>query len=321
MKMRLSSIWMLACASAVITAVPTHAAKLIVPRETSAILDKIYSLDTEGATQDAQRMQQERPAHPLGYLLEAEALWWRIWCSSAEFKYGMTYANHRAKFPGDQRYLDLAAKVSALANRALEKHESAEMHFYAGMGDGLSARLYALRWENRNTARAGVHAREHLLRAITIDPEMADADFGLGLYNYYVDTLGSLARMLRFFMGIPSGSKQRGIQQLKHVIAEGTLTSSLAIFYLAISLHRYDHRYAEALEVITPLAAKYPGNPLFQLVRGDLYAKLNRKQQALACYRAAVRAPIPDPECWAHIQQLAKASVEALSDHANMPEH
>ena len=76
---------------------PARSARLIPPPEAPAILDKIYSFDLDGATDAAKRMQQERPTHPLGYLLEAEALWWRIWCTSAEFKYGMTDARRRPK--------------------------------------------------------------------------------------------------------------------------------------------------------------------------------------------------------------------------------
>jgi len=88
------------------------------------------------------------------------------------------------------------------------------MQFYAGMAEASAARLYGLRAENRNTARSGVRAREHFLRAKALDPGLADVDLGLGLYNYYVDTLSSLARILRFFMGIPGGSKQEGIRCL-----------------------------------------------------------------------------------------------------------
>jgi len=49
-------------------------------------------LRPRGAVEAAKRMEQELPNHPLGYLLEAEALWWRIWCTSADFKYGMSDA-------------------------------------------------------------------------------------------------------------------------------------------------------------------------------------------------------------------------------------
>jgi tetratricopeptide (TPR) repeat protein len=287
------------------------AEKLTLPSGASATLDKIYSFDTEGAIADARRLQSEQPDHPLGYLLEAEALWWRIFCTSAEYKFGMTDARHRPKMARDQHYLDLAVKASSIALAHIKNHETAEMQFYAGMGDAFVARFDGLRGENRATARAGVHAREHFLRAIQLDPELVDAEFGLGLYNYYVDTLSAVAKFLGFFMGIPGGNKQEGIRQLEHDAAEGVLTSSVARFYLALNLHRYDQQYEKALRAIGPLVEKYPSNPVFQLARGDLYAKLGRKEQALACYRAAAAVAIQDAECHARVQELVRALLVA----------
>jgi tetratricopeptide (TPR) repeat protein len=295
------------------SAMPARSYSFTSPPGTSAILDRIYSFDLDGAIESAKNMQHERPNHPLGYLLEAEALWWRIWCTSADFKYGMSDARRRQKLPADQHYLELAARALSLAEVEIKKNDSAEMQFYAGMAEAAAARLYGLRAENRNTARSGVRARDHLLRAKTIDPSLADADFGLGLYNYYVDTLSAAARILRFFMGIPGGSKQDGVRLLEHAIAEGVLTSSIARFYLALNLHRYDLQYEKALNVLTPLVEKYPANPLFELARGDLFAKLGRKQQALASYRAANALPLRDPECRLRVQELARASLAALN--------
>src|SRR5258708_12259594 len=97
------------------------------------------------------------------------------------------------------------------------------MQFYAGMAEASLARLYALRGENRNAARSGVRAREHLLRAKTLDPDLADADFGLGLYNYYVDTLSAIPLFLRFFFAIPAGSKQEEFLPLNPPYAHGIL--------------------------------------------------------------------------------------------------
>jgi tetratricopeptide (TPR) repeat protein len=286
-----------------------------------AVIEEIYSGEMESAIDGARRMQLDQPEHPLGYLLEAEALWWKIWCASADFKWGMSDARRRPKLAADQHYFDLAAKVSKLAEVQLKQHETPEMLFYAGMGDAMAARLYALRVENRNAARAGVRAREHFLRALSLDPELADADLGLGLYNYYVDTLSTLARVLRFFMGIPGGSKQDGIRQLQTAIAQGVLTSDVARFYLALNLHRYDQRYEQALAVISPLVEKYPSNPLFQLARGDLFAKLGRKRQALACYRAAESLAVRDPECRERIHQLVHASLAALGSGSDSAGH
>jgi tetratricopeptide (TPR) repeat protein len=293
-------------------AAPAGASNLDLPPETAGVLEQIYSFHLDPAVEEARRMQQERPDHPLGYLLEAEALWGKIWCTSAEFKYGMSDARHRQKLEADHRYFDLAAKVTSLADSQITQRETAEMQFYAGMGEALAARMYGLRWEGRNTARAGVRAREHLMRAKALSPDLADADLGLGLYNYYVDTLSGMAKILRFFMGIPGGTKQEGIRLLEHDIAAGVLTPDVARFYLSINLHRYDQRYDRALAVISPLAEKYPSNPLFQLARGDLYGKLGRKEQALACYRQAAVLPVQDAECRARIQQLVSSSLGAL---------
>jgi|SRR5882724_5737002 len=298
---------------AVLAAVaPLRCASLDVPPAAVTVMDQIYSGDLGSAIEGSRRLQQEQPEHPLGYLLEGEALWWRIWCTSAEFRYGMTYPRHRAKLAADQHYLDLAAKATSLADTRIASHDSAEMQFYAGMGDALLARIYGLRGENRSGARAGVRARGRLLRAIALDPNLADAYMGLGLYNYYADTLSATARVLRFFMGIPGGNKQEGIQQMQRAIAQGVLTPPEARFYLAINLHNYEQKYELALKIAGPLAEKYPSNPIFQLIQGDLYAKLGRKESAAECYRAAATRRVNDPECNDHIRDLVRASLAAI---------
>ena len=287
------------------------ASELSLPPGTDTILEHIYSGRLDLAIPEAQALEHERRDHPLGYLLEAEARWWQIWCLSADYKYGMSLPRHRGKVAADQTYLDIVAKAEALATTRLGQHESAEMHLYAGMAGGLAARMYGLRAENRAAARAGVRAREHFLRALALDPALADADMGLGLYNYYVDTLSTIARVLRFFMGIPGGSKEEGIRQLRLAIDHGQLTPALARYYLAVCLHLYDQKYEQALQVATPLVEKYPENPIFRLVRGDLYGKLGRKELAIADYRAAGAVQITDAGCRKRIEQLVRESLAA----------
>jgi tetratricopeptide (TPR) repeat protein len=287
----------------------SNAGNLVLPPGTQAILDHIYSGRGDLAIPEGQALQRERSSHPLGYLLEAEARWWEIWCAASEDKYGMTMPRHKEKQASDQQYLDLAAKAESLAAASLAQQETAEMHFYAGMAEAQTARMYALRGENRATAREGVRAREHLLRALALDPTLSDADFGLGLYNYYVDTLSTMARVLRFFMGIPGGSKDEGIRQLRQAMEHGEITSAEARFYLAINLHNYDQKYEEALEVITPLVEKYPENPIFLMARGDLYGKLGRKPQAIADYRAAERGKFGNAACREKVEQLARKAL------------
>jgi len=85
------------------------------------------------------------------------------------------------------------------------------------MAGGLASRMLGLRAERIGQLRAPGFGRESIfLRALALDPSLADAHMGLGLYNYYVDTLfDDCAGVLRFFMGIPGGSKEDGIRQLQ----------------------------------------------------------------------------------------------------------
>jgi tetratricopeptide (TPR) repeat protein len=295
---------------------PRNAERLQLPEDSEAIVEHIYSWQLDRAIPEAKQMQQQFPEHPLGYLLEGEAQWWRIWCMAAEYRYGMSLPRHREKRESDQAHLEVVNKAAALAEASLKRQESAEMHLYAGMADAQLARMYGLRSELRNAARAGVAARAHFQRALALDPSLADACAGLGLYNYYVDTLSTAARMLRFVMGIPGGSKAEGIRLMQRAIAEGVLTPTAARFELAISFHKYDQRYEDALAVIGPLTERFPQNPIFQLARGDLYAKLGRTQQAIAAYQAAVAANSGDEECRRKIQQLARESLAAVNGEA-----
>jgi len=294
-------------------AAPPH--NLVLPANVPGILDHIYSGRRDLALEETHQLEQQSPNDPLGYLLEAEVEWWRIWFASAEFKYGMTTARRRDKSPADAHYFELTSKAYLLAETSLRQRDSGEMRLYAGLADALAGRLYSLRGEYRATARAGVRSRENFLKALALDPTLSDAYLGLGLYNYYVDTLSTVARVLRFVMGIPGGSKQEGIRQLQRAMNEGQLTSALARFYLAQNLHAFDQQYEQALQVLNPLVEKYPGDPIFLLARGDLYAKLGRKALADASYRAASAAAerVPEAECRAKVGLLVKESLAALN--------
>jgi len=290
------------------------ATTLALPPNTAAILDHIYSGRRDLALSEIHQMEELAPDQPLGYLLEAEADWWKIWCVSAEFKYGMTMARHHRKAPSDEHYLELTTKAYNLAENRLQQQNAADMHLYAAMADALAARLYGLRGEYHATAKAGVRARENFLVAVKMDSTLTDAYTGLGLYNYYVDTLSMLAKAMRFLMGIPGGTKEEGIRQLEKGMNEGQLSAPLARFYLALNLFNYDQKYERALEVATPLTEKYPKNPIFQLMRGELNAKLGRKQPAEAAYHAAERdiPEVPEPDCRARIKELVDQSLQAL---------
>jgi hypothetical protein len=274
----------------------------------------MYSGNSDQAIVLARNLEAAGPEHPLGYLIEADVLWWKIYCKWLERKYNTidSWSHQRAPEPDDDAYLALADKVTQLAAAGIAKKDTAEMELYAGLGYASRARLLGLRYEKTATARAGVEGRKHLLRCLELDPDMADANLGLGLYNYYVDTLSAMAKVLRFFMGIPGGDKRVGLRQLETAATKGELTQTEARYNMAKSLRNYDHDYTRALAAALPLTTEFPENPIFLLIAGDIAAKLGHNGEAAMRFRAAAAAPMEDARCAERVRQIAHEALAAL---------
>lgn len=293
--------------AAILGAPAAFAGNPVLPPEAQQGLEKLNGGDPDGAIALFRALQASAPDHPLGYLLESEALWWKTYCATLEVKWGMVVTGKRGQQSGDEEYVALAEKTIRLAAARSVKKESAEMHLYMGLALALEARLYGMRSENRATARVGVRAREEFLRAKQLDPQMTDADTGLGLYNYYIDTLSGLIKVLRFFMGIPGGSKQEGIRQLESAMNGGGMTAVEARFYLAKNLRTYDQQYERAAVIIEPLTQRYPHNAVFNLLLGNFNLELNRKEKAVASLRAVVDQACCEIACATRVRVLANS--------------
>jgi hypothetical protein len=294
-----------------------RAAELEIPAEAKQAIDLMYLGKTDQAIALARELEAARPEHPLGYLIEADILWWNIYCKWSERKYNTidAWSHTRPADADDNAELALADKVAQLAQASIAKSDTAEMELYAGLGYASRARLLGLRYEKTPVARAGVEARKHLLRCLELDPSMADAYLGLGLYNYYVDTLSAMAKILRFFMGIPGGDKREGLRQLEIASTQGQLTQLEARFNMAKNLRNYDFDYARAEQSAAELVAKYPGNCIFLLLAGDIEQKLGHTQEAAAKFRSAAVAPWENAACADKAHRLATDALASLNAH------
>ncbi len=293
---------------------PARANELNIPPEATKAIELMYQGKPEEAVTLARQLETARPEHPLGYLIEADVLWWNIYCKWSERKYNTidAWSHTRPADADDNADLALSDKVASLAEASIAKSDTAEMELYAGLGYASRARLLALRYEKMPVARAGVEARKHLLRCLELDPGMADANLGLGLYNYYVDTLSAMAKILRFFMGIPGGDKRVGLRQLEIASTKGELTQMEARFNMARSLRNYDFDYARAEEAAAPLLTAHPANCIFLLLAGDIEQKLGHTEEATAKFRSAETTPWDETGCADRAHKLANEALVSL---------
>jgi hypothetical protein len=117
-------------------------------------------------------------------------------------------------------------------------------------------------------------------------------------------------------MGLPGGDKQLGIQQMEDAMVHGELTAVDARFYLSKNLRVYDQQYSRALEILEPLAERYPQNPIFPLFIGNLNALLARNERAAASYHAAenlaAAAPASEGACRARVEALVREGLRII---------
>ena len=104
---------------ALVLCVPAaQAKKLNAPPEAREGLRLMYAGDTARAIELFRKVQQAHPDSPLGFLLEVNALWWRMYCAACEIKWNTIDAYKRGKLPEDDEYFRLADKAIALGDFA-----------------------------------------------------------------------------------------------------------------------------------------------------------------------------------------------------------
>jgi tetratricopeptide (TPR) repeat protein len=244
--------------------------------------------DLDAADSVFHEIQRSDPQSPLGYLLEADALWWKIYYSTAHLLDPDVFdVAAQDVSPFDSHFADLIRVATTRAEiRIRGQQDVARNTLYAGMAYALLARLDGLRGKDFATSRAGKKMHSALLSAVEMDPNLIDANLGLGTYDYYVDTLSVPLRLLRVLGSLPAGNRARGLQLLQMTAERGDLLCGEAKFYLAKDYSRpSEKKYRQSLELFQQLSRDYPQNPLWTLLSASLENHLGEATRADDLFR------------------------------------
>ena len=279
-------------AVALAQSVPANAAQPSEDEEARAAgrrgLDLMMDGDLNGAIEIFRDIQKQDPQSPVGYLLEADAVWWKIYYATANLVDPDVFAaTDRPSTPQDAHFGDLLGiTISKSDARIKANQEVARNYLYQGMAYALRARLEGLRDRDLPTARAGKKMRTLLLKALELDPSLTDAYLGVGIYNYFVDTLSAIVKILGFFIGLPGGSRVEGLKQMQLASEKGDLTRAEAKFYLAKDFSRpLEHQFDRSMQLFRELAQEYPNNQLWPMLIASLQCRMGHDQECDAGYR------------------------------------
>ena len=279
--------------------------------------------DLDGAIAVFQQIEQKNPESPLGYVLEADATWWRIYYLSANLIDPDVFdvANMEAT-PYDSHFDDLDNVAIRKAEARIRKHEDvARSQLYEGFAYALRARLEGLHDRDLPTARAGKKMRAHLLRALELDPSLTDAYLGVGIYNYFVDTLPGIVKFLSIFILLPGGSRTEGLKQLQLCADKGVLAKGEAKFYLAKDFSRNSEKqYDQSLHLFGELQHEYSNNPLWPMLMGSLDFRLDKPAKGEEVYRAVLeRTAGKKSEVDEAVHKAASLALERLHPGQKFP--
>jgi len=169
-----------------------------------------------------------------------------------------------------------AAAIDSLLDRAIALARAAlpgvDHDFWLGTAIGYRARERELHGHAWSAAKDAKAMRDAYRRVLAADSSCVDCWLGLGLYTYGLARASAIARLVAKLIGLGSGDAGEGIAMLRRTATSGDLARIEATWVLASALRREaardaEHRVelrAEAVALVSALAQRFPGNPVFQ---------------------------------------------------------
>jgi tetratricopeptide (TPR) repeat protein len=172
------------------------------------------------------------------------------------------------------------AAISSSEAWVAREPKRAEAWFYLGGAYGTRVLLRGHRGQYLAAARDGKRIHDSLQLAISLDPSLGDAYFGLGLYHYYAAIAPRAARILSMLMFLPGGDRAGGLREMEQTRSKGMLLRGEADYQLHLIYLWYERRQATALHLIEGLHTRYPTNPVFYLRLADVQGNYVRNHHA-----------------------------------------
>ena len=232
---------------------PKSVVAAVQDKDYRAALDLLY--DGRAAAAQARLLELERlhPDDPVAVYIQALALAWVV-----EQQPESTALDRALEQAADRAWTAADARLRA-------DSKDARARFARGAASGVRSRYHLFRLHRAEAARTAAQMREDLLAARAQDPDDADVQFGLGLYDYYVDVLPRFARLLRFLSRLPGGDRARGLQ----AIADAARASTLHGVEARVQLYEIHAFYEDdpdaAAADMEELVHRYPGWPRWGL--------------------------------------------------------
>jgi tetratricopeptide (TPR) repeat protein len=255
--------------------------------------DRFYILDYDGALSRFEKVQAENPTNPLAvdYVLDAVIFreLYRLDLLDTTFYAHDGFLTGKHAVAADHAVAD---RVNSLFNRAIDLSdqqlskapEDVDALFARGWARALHAVYIGLMERSFVSAlHVALQARSDNEKVLRLDPKYVDAELVVGVHQYVTGSLPFGLKVLAGAAGI-TGSKAKGIQDLRDAGGRGVITSVEARTALGLFLRR-EAKYDEAIAVTRSLTDEYPRDFLFRLELANLTKDAGQGKVAITEYQ------------------------------------
>jgi hypothetical protein len=242
----------------------------------ASVYDSILDARFDRADEQLKHACPPAPAEAC-QILGVVAMWWRIQINP----------DNRS----DDRVFNERAGAAIAAADAWTRREpqKAEPWFYLAGAYAPFVQWQIIRGERVSAARNGNRIRVALEHALAIDPSLADAHFGIGMYAYYADVAPAAAKIVRWLMFLPGGDRVKGLNEMLRARDGGELLRGEADYQLHLIYLWYENRPRDAIALLQKLDERYPSNPLFLHRIAEAYdVYLHDSRASIAAWDALV---------------------------------
>src|SRR6202453_4757461 len=239
---------------------------------------RFYILDYDGALSRFEKVQEQNPTSPLAvdYVLDTmifRELYTLDLLDTTSYAHD-GFLNGKHAVVADRA---VAEQINSLFTRAIDLSEQ-ELSKNPEDVDALFARGWArslravyIGMVERSFVSAlhvALQARSDNEKVLKLDPRYVDAKLVVGVHQYVTGSLPFGLKILAGAAGI-TGSKPKGIQDLRDAGGRGVITSVEARTALGLFLRR-EAKYDEAVAVTRSLTDEFPRGFLFRLELANL---------------------------------------------------
>jgi tetratricopeptide (TPR) repeat protein len=252
-----------------------------------------YILDYDGALSRFEKVQAANPASPLAvdYVLDAVVFreLYRLDLLDTTFYAHDGFFSGKHVVAADPAVADrvnsLYTKAVDLSEQQLSKNpDDVDVLYARGWARSLRAVYIGLVQRSFVSAlHVALQARSDNEKVLRIDPQYVDAKLVVGVHRYVTGCLPFGLKILAGVVGV-SGSKSKGIEDLRDAGAHGVITSVEARTALGLFLRR-EAKYEEAITVTRSLTEEYPRDFLFRLELANLTKDAGQGKAAIAEYQ------------------------------------